>query len=522
MPIPQRVIDSYLARQLPSLSWVKELTEAQVDEELSYIRPAPTFRCPLRHDQKVMFLLGVAYPGLVIMSDLGSGKSAVSLELLSYFYECGLVRRAFVFTPTDEVSDGWRDEIARWGYSIPHVRLTGSSRDKWGQLATLSSGVVIGTYIGIAAMVSKLYPVEGADRQKREIVLRLIRDIVRDVDAVVYDQSTKLGSNASLSYKVCREFSAVAKFRYALAGRAFGRDAFVLWSQFYLTDRGAALGTSPGLFRETFWRREASHWGTKWTIRKRREPVLAAAIAASSIRYAIDECVQLPPKVRIRKECAFPAENWTYYDQVREELLAARGNYREVQNSFLRMRQISSGFVGFIDDDTGERAQIEFVRNPKLDLLMELIDEVPDDRKLVVFYEYTWSGARICRELLKSGRKFGWLWAGTKDWTQIKQSFNEDPDFRIIVANWRKASMGLNLQSASYLMFFESPISMVERHEAEGRIFRPGQKHKSLIFDLIMQGSIDERILDFHKEGVSLWKALIENPASIVKNSGSV
>jgi SNF2 family DNA or RNA helicase len=270
------------------------------------------------------------------------------------------------------------------------------------------------------------------------------------------------------------------------------------------------------MFREAFWRRVKTGYGTKWIFRKRRESDLARFIAASSIRYSVDECLQLPPKVYVQKECEFPAENWQYYDQIIEELTASRGNYREVKNSFLRMRQIASGFVGFKDDETGERAQIEFAHNPKLDLLMALIEQVPSDQKMVIFHEFTWSGARICQALTKLKIEFGWLWSGTKDWTQIKEAFKDNPNFRVIVANWKKASMGLNLQSASYMFFYESPVSAIERYESEGRIYRNGQKRKSMIYDVMVKDSVDERIREFHAEGRDLYKALVDNPATII------
>ncbi len=519
MAIHKAAVEKYLARQTESLSWLKNLKPLEVEEELSYISPLPKFHCPLRTDQKILFLLGVAYPEVVIMSDLGSGKTAVSLELLSYFYDNGFIQRGFVFTPTNEVCEGWEDEIKRWGFDIPYVRLSAkSSKAKWEQLSEFGSGLVIGTYIGIAAMASRLTKQkdkDGAelDKRKREVQDRKILRLVRHCDAVVYDQSTKAGNIKSLSFETCREFSLEAQVRYGLAGRAFGRDPFVLFSQFLLTDRGKALGTSAGMFREAFWRRQQTPWGTKWLLRKRREKILGEFIAASSIRYSIEECVQLPPKVSIRKECSFPDENWAYYDRVREELVAQRGNYREIENSFLKMRQISSGFVGFKDDETGERAQIEFEVNPKLDLLMELVDEVPLDRKMVIFHEFTWSGARICQELARAKLRHGWLWSGTKDWTRIKDQFNEDPDFRILVSNWRKGSMGLNLQAASYMFFYESPVSGVERYESEGRIYRSGQNHKSMIYDLLVRDSADQKILDFHAESKSLFKSLVEDPA---------
>ena len=41
----------------------------------------------------------------------------------------------------------------------------------------------------------------------------------------------------------------------------------------------------------------------------------------------------------------------TYYRKAKDAIIAAKGNYRETKNAFLRMRQISSGFVGFHDEN---------------------------------------------------------------------------------------------------------------------------------------------------------------------------
>jgi len=522
MPISPKAIEAYLNRSVEELSWVKTLTPAQVEKELGYINPPPKFTAPLRTDQKICFLLGVAYPELLLMTDLGLGKTVVSLELFSYFLSIGAVKRGIVFCPTDELVESWEDEVAKWGFQFPVVSLRkGSSTQKWLTLSTLTddTGLIIGTYTGISAMVCKM--VERRDkpgRKKRQPVTDLLSQVSIDVDALFLDQSTSVGNTTSLSYKVALYFSRRAKVRYALAGRAFGRDPALIWAQLYLADHGRALGDKLYLFREAFYSKFFPKWGgTEYTLRKKLQPLLAHFIASSSLRYSVEECVELPPKVKVLKSCEFPVENWNYFVRTRDELFKGKGNYREVQNAFLRMRQISSGFVGFIDDDTGDRAQVEFAINPKMELLMELIREVPEDRKCVIFYEFNFSGAKVCEALKKAKLKHGWLWGGTKDWTAIKNAFNDDPSYRFLVANWKKASMGLNLQVGSYALFYESPVGVIPRAEAEGRIHRTGQQHRCFIYDLIVKDSVDELILNFHKTGGDLWKALVDNPQKVLQ-----
>ena len=521
MPISPKVIDSYLQRDVEELTWIKDLSPEQVDEELGYIDPPPKFTAPLRTDQKVCFLIGVAYPELLFMTDLGLGKTVVSLELFSYFLSNGFIKRGIVFCPTDELVEQWESEVAKWGFDFSVVSLRkGSSTQKWLTLATLDGpGLIVGTYAGISAMVSKM--VERRDKpgkRKRQPLVDLLKNLSMDVGALFLDQSTAVSDTRSLSFKVCHFFSFHAKVRFCLAGRAFGRDPVGIWAQLFLADHGRALGDKQYLFREAFYTKWFPKWGgTEYTLRKKLQPTLSRFIASSSIRYSSDECVELPEKIPVTKTVEFPVENWGYFLKARDDLFKAKGNFRETKNAFLRMRQISSGFVGFIDDDTGDRAQVEFQINPKLELLMELVRQVPDDRKCIIFYEFNWSGAKICEALTKEKLKYGWLWGGTKDWTAIKDSFNTNPGNRFLVANWRKAAMGLNLQVGSYAMFYESPVGVIPRAEAEGRIHRTGQEHRCFIYDLVVKDSVDELILGFHKTGGDLWKALVDNPQKLLR-----
>jgi hypothetical protein len=491
-----------------------------VTADIKLIKPRVKFTAPLRTDQKICFLAGAAYPEILFMTDLGLGKTVVSLELFNYFLEIGEVWRGIVFCPTDELVESWEDEIKKWGFKFPYVSLRkGSSAQKWLTLATLTGeGLIIGTYAGIAAMVSQM--VQRRDkptRKKRQPITELLNKVGMHVDALFFDQSTTVGDTGSLNYRVCKHFSMHAKIRYSLAGRAFGRDPAMIWAQLYLADHGHALGNTLYLFREAFYSKFFPKWGgVEYTLRKKLQPTLARFIAASSLRYSVEECVELPPKVKVTKMCEFPLENWNYFIQERDKLFAGRGKFREIQNAFLRMRQISSGFVGFIDDETEERVQIEFAVNPKLELLMDIVREVPEDKKCVIFYEFNHSGQKISDALTKEKIKHGWLWGGTKDWTSIKDQFNTKPDYRFLVANWKKASMGLNLQVGSYMIFFESPVGVVPRAESEGRIHRTGQEHRCFIYDLVVRDSVDTIILGFHATGGDLWKALIDNPQKVL------
>jgi SNF2 family DNA or RNA helicase len=255
----------------------------------------------------------------------------------------------------------------------------------------------------------------------------------------------------------------------------------------------------------------------EYTFDKHKEPEFQKFLGHRSIYYDVDEVMNLPELNRIPKYCSMPGDTEQYYQRCIDEIIQNRKNHRIINNSFIKMRQISSGFVGMIDEDNdSERAVIEFDRNPKLDLLMELISDLPDNRKCVIFHEFTWSGEQICKALTKAKIPHGWLWGGTKDWDGIKNKFNTNPGFRHLVVSWRKGAYGLNLQAANYGFFYESPVGVIDRDQCERRLCRQGQRWPVFLFDLLMRKTVDSKILEFHREGRDIFKVLAHDPQQIL------
>lgn len=468
------------------------------------------------------------------MLDMGLGKTRLSLELLRYWFKVGQVHRAVVVVPTNEVSDTWDEQIKLWAPELPYLILKeGSSKAKLLEYTSFERGIVVVVYPTLAWMASELKKADpkkdGTARRtqkgklKREVVpvrknVKLLRS---DVQALILDEITKVSHRDSVQFRVCRQLSRHSQIHYGLAGRPFGRDPLLLWAQFYLLDHGKTLGPTLGFFREIFFKAKKRYWGGPhsfdYTFDPRMEKDLHRIMMHRSIRYSENECSDLPAIKYMRCWVDFPEEPQAYYQRMVKQMIAARGDMRAVESIFLRMRQLSSGFLGFKNDETGEKAQVAFDENPKLDALMELLAEMPKDRKAVIVHEFTHSGRMICAALTKARIKHGWVWGGTKDSKPIKERFNNDPTFNVIVGNWKKIAYGVDqLQCANYMFIYESPVSVIDREQLEHRLKRKGQKRRVFVYDLLTQGSKDATILAFHKEGEDLFRALVGDPARIL------
>lgn len=518
--ILKAAIRRFLERPLDSHLWIKKVKRKDLWATVNSLHPRPRIRKNIFKHQLACFLLGLANPQFCFWLDMGTGKTRLTLELLKYRYECGELKRAIIFITSDKAFPTWEKQVRRFNIGLPATLLEGSSKEKWRTLEEVEEGLIFVSYPGAVAMCRSF---KKKGRKKVSVVDQdKVSRLADGIGALVMDESTRASGRDSLTHRMIRRLGKCISVRYALAGRPFGRDPTLLFTQHLLIDGGKTLGDTLGMFRAAFMIDKPHPFAKnkyikKWTFDKSKKKLLAKIIQNSSITYAAEECIDLPKHIPIREEVAFPIEAKDYYDQAVKTIIASKGNMSAVKNVFLRMRQLSSGFIGFKNDETGEKAQVEFDDNPKFDRLMELLEELPLDRKAVVFYDFTYSGRKIAAACKELGLKPIWLWAGTKNYKRDLDNFENDPRTRVAIVQNRVGAMSLDgLQVANYVFFFESPVGAIDREQAERRLRRAGQKRKVFQYDLLVRGSIDAKILEYHAEADGLMKALLRDPERIV------
>lgn len=448
-----------------------------------------------------------------------TGKTILALELLRYWFKCGKVRRALIFVFSDKAFPTWERQLAEFNINLPLVLLTGSSEQKWKQLSSLKEGLALVAYPGAVYMATTRVKGNG-EKSKLKLDLAKVKRLQDWTQAFVMDESTR-ASGDSLTFSLISQLRKTATVRYALAGRPFGRDPLMLWAQHYLIDDGETLGETKGLFRAAFYTEKQNYWDPRgyakdYSFKNSMQAALSVMVQHKSITYSAAECIELPKVVPVVETVSFPEEAGTYYRRVIEQAIASKGDIKEMANVFLRMRQISSGFVGVTDDATGDRTEIEFEQNPKLERLLELIDEVPEGRGSVVFYEFTRSGRLIVKRLKELGCTPAWLWSGTKDTKKELEVFAKAKR-PIIVINNKVGAMSIDglQKTASYDFEFEAPVSVIDWEQARRRLVRDGQKYTVFQYSLQVKGTVDEKIRAYHAEGEDLFKALLRDPAKV-------
>lgn len=521
--ILKSAVKRYLSRKLTSHNWIKKAKRKELWEIIDELKPRPDFDETMFKHQLACFILGVCYPAFCFWLDMGTGKTRLTLELLRYWHRAGYLRRAVIFITSDKAYPTWYKQIKRFKIGLPHQLLRGPSTDKWRTLEEFGDGLIFISYPGALRMVAQRVKGKKKDAKKKLTVLpALVDKLCERLDAFTMDESTRASGRDSLTHKMIKMMRDRVKIRYALAGRPFGRDPTLLYTQHLLVDGGKTLGDTVGMFRAAFFTAKQNPFTKnkhikKFTFDKRNEDLLAEMIQHRSITYAAEECIDLPAVIKMKEEVAFSEEAQQYFDAAVQTIIENKGNMSAVKNLFLRMRQLSSGFVGFKNDETGEKAQVEFDDNPKFERQMELLEEVPGDRKAVVFYDFTFSGRKMYEAACDLGLEPIWIWSGTKDYERDLRNFERRDRTRVAILQNRVGAMSLDgLQVANYSFFYESPVGAIDREQAERRTRRQGQLYKIMQYDMIVKGSVDQKILDYHVEAEDLVRALLRNPGKIL------
>ena len=171
---------------------------------------------------------------------------------------------------------------------------------------------------------------------------------------------------------------------------------------------------------------------------------------------------------------------------------AAMAAYRAVENDTL---------VWLADGQRHEQADVlskittlkRLAGEGKVEAAIEWIDSFLDstDRKLVVF-------AHHISVVDALAAKYGGLRVAGKDSSEVRQAavdtFQNDPDARVIVLNMKAGGVGLTLTAASDVLFVEQGWTPAEHDQAEDRCHRIGQDEHVSAWYLLAEGTIDDDI----------------------------
>ena len=431
-----------------------------------------------------------------LFMEMGTGKTKVVIDTMGILYEEEKINAALVIAPKG-VFDNWvRKEIpahlpkriarniVRWQPNI-----TQKFQDEL-------EPFVLDPFDGIKLFVMN---VEAFSTTKGLQIAKVFLK-KNPKNMVIVDESTTIKNRKASRTKNIIALQNLSEYRRILTGSPVTKSPMDLFSQCeFLTPK--CLGfNSYYAFQGRYanvQQRAMGHRSFNQIVGYRKLDELNVKLDKFSNRILKEDCLDLPPKLYIRRDVPLTMEQAKLYKQMKKLALAKLENGElattaSVLTQIMRLQQIC---CGFLQPDDGE---IQPLDNNRIDELLSIIEETQG--KAIIWASYTHDIKKI-RDTLSE--KYGeesvaCYYGGTpqEERQDIVDKFQEpDNPLRFFVGQPRTGGYGITLTAANTVIYYSNSYDLEIRLQSEDRAHRIGQTNKVTYIDLVSPDTIDEKIL---------------------------
>jgi len=160
-------------------------------------------------------------------------------------------------------------------------------------------------------------------------------------------------------------------------------------------------------------------------------------------------------------------------------------------------------------------------QSAKLDLLMELLPEmIAEGRKVLLFSQFTSMLSLIEEELEKRGMAWTKLTGQSQNRDEIIGRFTSGA-VPLFLISLKAGGVGLNLTQADTVIHYDPWWNPAAENQATDRAHRIGQTQRVMVYKLVAQGTIEERILDLQERKAALAESIYSGEDSGGSSGGS-
>jgi SNF2 family DNA or RNA helicase len=449
----------------------------------------PGMYTPFKHQETTAAFLSLQKRAFCF-NEAGTGKTSSVIWAADYLMSQGLVKRVLIICPLSIMYSAWQADIFK------------------------------------TAMHRSVAVAYGDAEKRKKIINGIYEFVIINFDGVgiVADEISKLGFDLIVvdeanAYKTAttKRFKTLAKLM---------KPSTKLWmltgtpaSQSPLDAFGLAKLVSPDRIPKyyTAWRDKVMHQLTRFKYVPKptaRTDVFNALQPA--IRFEKAQCLDLPDVTYQTREVPLTPQVNKYYRALKSQMLVeAAGEKISAVNAAAKLTKLLQISGGAIYTDT--REVVEFDVSPRLNALMEVMDET--EHKVIVFVPYRHTielvakhlqGESITSEIISGD-------VGAKERSEIINRFQTSEFPRVLIIQPQAASHGVTLTAANTVVFW-SPVMSVETYlQCIARIDRYGQVNKMTVVHLqgseverkmyqMLQGKVDshEKLVDLYKEELGI------------------
>jgi superfamily II DNA or RNA helicase len=430
----------------------------------------------------------------ILADDMGLGKTAQALAHLLIEKEAGrLTLPSLVVLPTSLVFN-WQAETRRIAPALRVLTLNGAERsESFHRIA--DHDVVLTTYPLLWRDISTL--------------------AAHSFHLLILDEAQTVKNAVSRSANAVRRLS--ARHRLCITGTPLENNLGELWTQFDFLMPGF-LGDIRSFTR--LWRRPI-----EVNCETVRAQLLAQRIRPFILRRRKAEvAAELPHRTEVIKRVQLTGRQRDLYESVR---LAADEQVRRILqrkgfagaqitilHALLKLRQVCCDpyLLKEVEHADGmERA--------KLDMLLDMLPAlVAEGRRILIFSQFTEMLSLIESELRRL--KLDWLALTGQTPSSARGevvSRFQDGAAPILLISLKAGGVGLNLTAADTVIHMDPWWNPAVEEQATARAHRIGQKQSVFVYKLIVEGSIEERILELQARKGALAEGVLGTDQALAR-----
>lgn len=470
-------------------------------------------RYPLKEYQKVGAYLSQSSSGFALFMEQGTGKTPTTISRMCHhaqnFHENRPAHYLVVCPPALKLN--WEKELRTFStlpYHCHIVKGTGAQR-------TLN-------------LMQALADVRNNDSKFLVVIVpydTLVSSeelfMMIDWDITVLDESQSIKDPKTSRWKTCKKIREKSKNRVILSGTPIGNSVLDLYTQLEFLGEGVTGCPSEKVFKSRFAVTKDIGHGVDMVLSSKNDDQLKEIIAQRCfVVKKKDVLKDLPDKVYEYYETEMTEEQKKHYKQMATTLVAelegidtsSASEVNHILTQLLRLAQITAGFLVIPevrdewDNIVSERQEYVYSKNPKVDALIEMAKELPQNEKMIIWNHWKPLIPIVMDRFEQEGFDIA-LYRGTnKQKDDAVEKFTYDRNCRFFFANPRSAGAGLNLlgypprepekydTNTTEMVYLSYDWSYLARAQSEDRAHRTGTRTQLRIRSLVVDATIDMEI----------------------------
>ena len=433
--------------------------------------------------------------------EMGTGKTKVLIDNVAMLYDKGKIDGVLIVAPKGVVKTWYEQELpTHLPDHIENVSVLWQPNITKGQQEKLESLFEIETALHILVM-----NVEALSTDKG---VKFANKFINSHKAMMaIDESTTIKTPTAKRTKNIIGIGQNAKYKRIMTGSPITKNPLDLYTQCEFLDPWLLDFSSYYAFRNRYAEMKTMHvHGRSIQVVDKFQNLseLSDTVKQFSYRVLKEDCLDLPPKVFIKRHVTLTPEQKKVYEQMKKAAIAVLNGKvtttMTVLTQLMRLHQITCGYVA-ADDGTTQQ-----VESNRLNELMSVLEDT--DGKVIIWANYQMSVSEIMQALTKKygANSFVHYYGLTpqEDRQDYIRKFQNDPECRFIIGTPQTGGYGITLTQANTVIYYSNGYDLEKRLQSEDRAHRIGQKKTVTYIDLIAEDTIDEKIVEALRKKINI------------------